>query len=76
MVQYNPNDADSIQAIFDRDGEFLAREGFSLPPDLQVTADDERPRPEATDETVARGMSDVAIAAAAAWERTGSDELF
>lgn len=71
MPQYNSNHPDSIRDVFDRDGESLARAGFTIPSDVKVVADDTRPRSEPH-----MGMSQIAIDAMKAWELTGSDELF
>ena len=72
MPKYDSNNADSIRSVFSNDEESLRRAGFRLPSDVKVYADDAQPRPKAA----VLGMSDMAIEAAAAWERTGSDELF
>lgn len=71
MPQYNSNHPDSIRNVFDRDGESLARAGFTIPSDVKVVADDARPRPESH-----ISMPRIAIDAMRAWELTGSDELF
>jgi hypothetical protein len=71
MPKYDPNDDTSIREIFDRDGEYLRREGYQFPVDLKENADDTLPR-----QTAQQGLSALALEAAQKWEETGSDELF
>jgi hypothetical protein len=68
---YDPNDESSIRGVFERDEEYLGREGFRLPPDLRVHADDTLPKTSTT-----QHMSSMTIEAYEAYLLTGRDEAF
>ena len=42
-MQYNPNNPDSIRAIFNTEGDALAHAGYQMPDEVRVTADDVQP---------------------------------
>lgn len=75
MPRYNPDSPDSIRTVVDNDDQSLSREGFKLPSEVRLYADDTHPRSEAI-VPAKQHMSEIAVAAALAWELSGSDELF